>query len=80
MFPIDYKTKAKHKSNLFTVELSGTGIETEYQNVVQSLEEQASDAEAVERLLTKKSKLDMLKFDIESAVKEIVKNVTPANT
>ena len=80
LFPIDYKTKAKHKSNLFTVELSGTGIETEYQNVVQSLEEQASDAEAVERLLTKKSKLDMLKFDIESAVKEIVKNVTPANT
>lgn len=80
LFPIDYKTKAKHKSNLFTVELSGTGIETEYQNVIQSLEEQANDAQAVENLLIKKSKLDMLKFDIESAIKEIAKNVTPANT
>jgi hypothetical protein len=71
---------AKHKSNLFTIELSGTGIETEYQNVVESLAQQADDSKKVEDLFNKKSKLDMLKFDIETAIKEIAKNVSPANT
>lgn len=80
IYPIDYKTTAKHKSNLFTVELSGTGIETEYQNVVESIAEQTGNTDAVTRLLEKKNKLDMLKFDIESAIKEIARNVSPANT
>lgn len=80
VYPVDYKTSAKHKSNLFTVELSGTGIETEYQNVVESLAQQADDSKKVEDLLNKKNKLDMLKFDIESAIKEIAKNISPANT
>ena len=80
MYPVDYKTVAKHKSNLFTVELSGTGIETEYQNIVESIAKQADDENAMTELLEKKNKLDMLKFDIESAIKEIAKNVSPANT
>lgn len=74
VYPVDYKTNAKHKSNLFNVELSGTWIETELERARQGAEQNiARDSE-------KKQKLEQIKFDIESAIKEIAKNVSPANT
>ena len=66
--PVDFRSNAKHKSNLFNVELSGTGIETEYAKA-----DEAGRKETCE-------KLKKIKFDIVSAIKEIAKNVSPANT
>ena len=68
VYPVDYKTNAKHKTNVFNVELSGTSIDTEMQKA-EALDDQK-----------KKDALWRIKFDIQSAIREIAKNVSPANT
>lgn len=74
IYPVDYKTNAKHKSNMFNVELSGTQIETELEKANSDVEQDIAES------TKKKQKLEQIKFDIESAIKEIAKNVSPANT
>lgn len=76
VYPVDYKVNAKHKSNLFNVELSGTSIATEMQKVKNEIEASGETAERQKTL----DALEQIKFDIQSAIKEIAKNVTPANT
>lgn len=80
LYPNDYSVDAKHKSNVFSIEILSTGIgqmEDEQQAVVDDPD--ATDAElssATEKL----RKLNILKRDIKAAVQDIVRNATPANT
>lgn len=79
--PIQYTEATKHKSNLFSVALSGTGIETEYENTKDTINQiLMSGGTPPLSAYQKKKRLENLKFDIENAIKDIAKNVVPANT
>lgn len=79
--PVQYNEATKHKSNLFSVQLSGTGIETEYEKTKDSINQTLARGEVPPlSAYQKKKKLENLKFDIENAIKDIAKNVAPANT
>lgn len=78
--PVSYKTNANHKSNLFSIALSGTGIQSELDSANQTLTGQISNSQTTSVAETKKQKLEIIKFDIKSAIREIAKNVAPANT
>lgn len=78
--PVSYKNTANHKSNLFSVALSGTNIQSELDWANQILGDQLSNPQMISTAETKKQKLEMIKFDIKSAIREIAKNVAPANT
>lgn len=78
---VQYNEAIKHKSNLFSVELSGTGIQTEYEKVTSDIQSALLGGKTPElSAYQKKKKLENLKFDIENAIKDIAKNVAPANT
>ncbi len=67
--PTDYTNNAKHKANIFTVNILSTGIE--------EVEDEISEKDGTEQL---KMKISQLKTDIHSAIKEIARNICPANT
>ena len=78
MYPTDHMQAARHKSNVFSVEILATGISDAEKKAEAALGSASSEErqEAALRL----EKLGRLKRDIEAAVKEIARNVTPANT
>lgn len=74
LYPTDYGSETKHKSNLFQVNVMNTQITETEENLRQMAENGNTDAEkAID-------KLDVLKFNIRNAVGEIAKNIAPANT
>lgn len=80
LYPTDYSSSAKHKSNMFSIEILSTGIgsmEERELAVLEDLDATDADRSAAADALRK---LDILKRDITAAVREIVRNITPANT
>jgi len=80
LYPNDYSSDAKHKSNVFSIEILSTGIgqmEDEQSAIAGDPDADEKDRETAEDRL---QKLQVLKRDITAAVRDIVRNVTPANT
>lgn len=84
MYPLDYHAATKHKSNLYSIVISETGIE----DIEDKLEEAKTSGKSYIQLengqksdmITTSKQLDQLKFEIMAAVREIAVRVAPANT
>ena len=73
IYPIDYKSSARHKSNLYSIVVSDTGIE-QMQNMVDTQNQDNADVQSAA------SALKRLKFEITTAIRDIARDVAPANT
>ena len=93
LLPADYNYAALHKSNAFNVNILSTNIEKvedELNESYESLEKRWQDADTKEerdhisRMIDDndavRGKLDILKFEITNAVRQIAKMISPANT
>ena len=83
IYPLDYHAATKHKSNLYSITISDTGIE----DVEDALDEAktsnrayASFGSGKSNVVATQKQLDQLKFEIMAAVRDIAVRVAPANT
>ena len=76
LYPTDYVNEAKHKSNVFTVNILSTNIGT----IATDLNEKIQDNTATPDEYDLMSKLNTLSLDISHAIRDIVEHITPANT
>lgn len=72
IYPIDYRSNARHKSNVYSIVISDTKIE--------ELESDLADNKTVGPAEDVQNALNALKFEIIAAIRDIAQDVAPANT
>ena len=77
LFPIDYANEAKHKSNVFTVNILSTNIGTITDKINEKIENDEFVSPHEYEVL---DRLETLSIDIAHAVRDIARHITPANT
>lgn len=79
VYPTKFTGNAKHKSTLFSVSIGGSQIlstESQFRYQLETATAADTRKKAQERL----DAVERIKRDIKSAVREIARNVAPANT
>lgn len=78
IYPTDYSSNAKHKSNVYSIVVGDTAIEQTESNLNTALKSNDAGMQADAQVALRA--LQRLKFEITTAIRDIATDVNPANT